>query len=628
MADEGIAADLRRTYIQTLSAFSRSGGYRLGKQLELVVPLVLQQCSPAMKRGDAEMCEACMQAFDSFVLCCPKDVGIFQQEIVRMALQYISYDPNHAGEDCEDEGTEKEEEEMEEVEDMEEDGDDHDVSWKVRRAAAKLLSAIVVSRPDKLGELFPEVAPVLIARFKEREENVKMDVFATFNDLLQQVATISLVEPSSADSMAVDGATSGTSALLQAEVPRVVKAISRQLKEKSVKTRVAAFNCLRRLVSTLPRCLAEHVAALVPGIDKVRTRARPAPRASHSLVPLTRKACSPARPAGKPAHPACAAPRAQPATRRPQALKDASSNTLRIAALQFMQLALSSHAPSVFQPHLRVLQPTVIALVSDPYNKSIQPNKITAEALRVASEIVRVLRPEPPAVDFPYLKELVPPLFVCVKARLLTSDNDKEVKEDREVKECAISCIGLVLAHLGDVCAADVPKVLPVLLKRLRSQVTRLATVRTVELLAAAHMDMQLGPVLQPVVAELCAFLRKASQPLLRQASLQALDTIVLNHAAKLGAADIAAVLSALPVLVCDSDLHVAHLALQLCTSVSKATGASTVLAIKATIVPKCFDLLLSSLLQGVALRSLLGLFAQLVAQNVPSPNPNPAPLP
>ena len=34
----------------------------------------------------------------------------------------------------------------------------------------------------------------------------------------------------------------------QAEVPRVVKAISRQLKEKSVKTRVAAFNCTRQLV--------------------------------------------------------------------------------------------------------------------------------------------------------------------------------------------------------------------------------------------------------------------------------------------------------------------------------------------------------------------------------------------
>jgi hypothetical protein len=33
------------------------------------------------------MCEACLQAFDSFVLRCPKDVAGYQQEIARMALQ-------------------------------------------------------------------------------------------------------------------------------------------------------------------------------------------------------------------------------------------------------------------------------------------------------------------------------------------------------------------------------------------------------------------------------------------------------------------------------------------------------------------------------------------------------------
>ena len=113
-----------------------------------------------------------------------------------------------------------------------------------------------------------------------------------------------------------------------------------------------------------------------------------------------------------------------------------------------------------------------------------------------------------------------------------------------QVKECAISCVGLVLAHLGDACAAEVPEVLPVLLERLRNEITRVTTVRTFQQLASARMDMQLGPVLQPVVAELCSFLRKASRPL-RQASLQALDTLVLNHAAQLGPADIGAVLAA-----------------------------------------------------------------------------------
>tara|TARA_B110001452_G_scaffold18888_1_gene15310 strand:+ start:241 stop:3870 length:3630 start_codon:yes stop_codon:yes gene_type:complete len=555
MDEKGITADLRRTYIQTLSAISRSGGYRLGKQLELVVPLVLQQCSPAKASGDAEMCEACLQAFDSFVLRCPKEAATFQAEIAKTALQYISYDPNY--DDDMDEDQDEAEDEDEEMEDDDDDGadysDDDDVSWKVRRAAAKVLSAIIISSPAKLAELFPEVAPVLIGRFKEREENVKMDVFATFNDLLQQVAAVAQVEASAIDAMAVDGPV-GTSALLQQEVPRIVKAVSRQLKEKSVKTRVAGFHCLRQLVTTLPGCLAQHSALLVPGIDK--------------------------------------------------ALKDASSNNLRIEALVFLQIALASHPPAVFQPHLAALQPPVIALVSDRYYK------ITAEALRVAAELVKVMRPEPPKADFDF-KPYVAPMFACAKARLQSLD------QDQEVKECAISCMGLVLSHLGDACAAELPAVLPILLERLRNEITRVTTVKTFQRLASATMDMQLGPVLQPVVAELCSFLRKASRPL-RQTSLAALETIVSFHGAQLGAADIGAILDELPVLITDADLHVAHLALSLAKTVVATIGAPTVAQLKEKVLPKCLSLLHSSLLQGVALRSLLALFAQLVRQNLP----------
>ena len=35
------------------------------------------------------------------------------------------------------------------------------------------------------------MAPVLVQRFREREENVKMDVFTTFVDLLRQVGVVS-----------------------------------------------------------------------------------------------------------------------------------------------------------------------------------------------------------------------------------------------------------------------------------------------------------------------------------------------------------------------------------------------------------------------------------------------------
>ena len=65
--------------------------------------------------------------------------------------------------------------------------DDEDASWKVRRAAAKLTAAIILTQPELLPTIYPQAAPALVARFREREENVKSDVFSAFVDLIKTV---------------------------------------------------------------------------------------------------------------------------------------------------------------------------------------------------------------------------------------------------------------------------------------------------------------------------------------------------------------------------------------------------------------------------------------------------------
>lgn len=134
------------------------------------------------------------------MLRCPREVAPFLRDILATAVAFMKYDPNYAY-DSEGEGGSGDEEgegmsvdgdggDEEEEEDYgEEDGgggsDDDDTSWKVRKAAVKVIAAVVQARPDLLGETYAVCGPQLVRRFKEREENVRLDVIACFTAIVQ-----------------------------------------------------------------------------------------------------------------------------------------------------------------------------------------------------------------------------------------------------------------------------------------------------------------------------------------------------------------------------------------------------------------------------------------------------------
>ncbi|KAI3978694.1 hypothetical protein MKX01_015869 [Papaver californicum] len=532
-------SEMIRTNIQMVGALSRSVGYRFGPHLGDTVPVLINYCISASE-NDEELREYSLQALESFLLRCPRDISPYCDEILHLTLEYLSYDPNFTDnmeEDTDDESHEEEEDD----EDADEYTDDEDISWKVRRAAAKCLSAIIVSRPEMLSKLYGEACPKLIERFKEREENVKMDVFNTFIELLRQTGTVTKGQ--------IEINEHSPRWLLKQEVSKIIKSINRQLREKSVKTKVGAFSVLRELVVVLPDCLADHIGTLVSGIEKALSE----------------------------------------------------SSNLKIEALIFTRLVMSSHSPSVFHPYIKVLSAPVLSAVGERYYK------VTAEALRVCGELVRVVRPNVAGVGFDY-KPYVHPIYNTILMRLANQD------QDQEVKECAISCMGLVISTFGDNLQAELPVCLPVLVDRMGNEITRLTAVKAFAVIATSPLKINLSCVLEHLIAELTAFLRKANRSL-RQATLGTLNSLLVAYGDKIACSAYEVIIAELSSLISDSDLHMTALALVLCSTLmtDRKSSPDVGLTVRNKVLPQALTLIRSSLLQGHALQALQSFFAALV---------------
>jgi cullin-associated NEDD8-dissociated protein 1 len=379
-----------RSYIQALGALSKSVGFKLGPHMSRAVPLVLARLKSA-DEGDDELMELALVAVESFVQRCPSDTRPFLDELTTACLQFLKFDPNYAADDDDDEemagGEESEVDEDFEDEDEEVYSDEEDGSWKVRRAAAKLAAALVSQYPEVLLNTYRQVAPALVKKFNEREEAVRPDIYQSYNDLTRAVGA------------AARRGDAAAQAALGADIPSVLRALAKQLRGKSTKTKSLALKSLQELVRAAPAAVVSGLGDVVPGVKS--------------------------------------------------ALEDKSTgaSALKIDALAFLNAALAASPPATFQSHAAALAPAVFTAAADRYYA------VSAEALRACEQFVHVLRPQCPEPVHAQLASLVAPLFDVAAGRLAAQDLSLEVKE------AAISCAAAAVAELGDVLEGDTEKV-------------------------------------------------------------------------------------------------------------------------------------------------------------------------
>lgn len=212
LTDSHLTLTNRKTYLTLLGSMARTIPKKFGPHLKTLTPFVLAVLSQGeldeqmqgMEEDEEERDlqvdetrEIALVTLESFLSACPSDMRSYTEDSIDSCLRFLRYDPNVA-EDVEDDEAEDDEtldgvgDDFEMDEDFVEEGgldDEDDVSWKVRRSAAKAVYTLISTRISDIlerAELYDRIARELIDRFKEREESVRLEVLSTLSLLVRK----------------------------------------------------------------------------------------------------------------------------------------------------------------------------------------------------------------------------------------------------------------------------------------------------------------------------------------------------------------------------------------------------------------------------------------------------------
>ncbi|KAL3668246.1 hypothetical protein V7S43_006341 [Phytophthora oleae] len=386
-----------RTLIQTIGMLSRTAGHRLGQHLDAVIRILVQFCGDqedeSLQNEDSdELRGNCFQAFEAFIIRCHNEITPHVEAILKLVMEFICYDPNYNYVDSADEDEDMDEEEEEYSDEEGDYSDDDDTSWKVRRASLRVLTAIITTRPELLGQLYIHCAQPLISRFKEREENVRIDVFGVFAELLR--ATRKTLPNSNGTGFFHPPTSNACVTQLEQHLNALVVGANKQFGTKaSVPSRCAVVAMLSELAMVEHGKLGEYIGRLMPNLLN--------------------------------------------------AVEDKHSD-LKLDALTFLRLLVDTHTVEPFRPHVDSIVKVAVECAKGDWYKTV------AKALGLIESLVRIIRSDDG--DSTY-KQYAAPFFEAVLPRLKVHDIDQEIKEAAisSIGEI-VAVLGDELgAHIGEV---------------------------------------------------------------------------------------------------------------------------------------------------------------------------------
>ncbi|KAL3479304.1 Cullin-associated NEDD8-dissociated protein 1, C-terminal part [Aspergillus californicus] len=494
-----------------------------------------------------ELRETTLVTLEALISSCSIQMQAYLPNTINSALRYLKYDPNVADieedeemggtqdDGSEDDATEEPDmDDDDDFEDFEEEGgysDIDDMSWKVRRCAAKLLYSIISTygrgRALDNASLYQQIAPAIVTRFnKEREESVKLELVSTMDALVRKTGDGSMImtsngflesvgsgsknsrkrrrqdsdasmidfEPSIGTSSAAgtplngpSSPKSGPQSELANALPLIVRSLVKMWKQASIPLKQAIIVLLKSLALVRYGGLADHLQQIEDPIADVLKSSL----SGGSSAPVG---------------------------------ASASAGSLQIETLNLIAAVAETHASDALIPFLIALIPGVIGAVND------RNYKVSSEALATVEQIVKALTPSRVATTSQDLTSQLEKLYYVIHSRIT------DTSADLEVRHRAIHVIGVLLARTSGeqglpFLALELrSKGLAILLDRLKNETTRLSAIRAVDdvaVLCSRQNDVDSSWV-REVTAELGAQLRKSDR-VLRSSSLETIRSLSMN---------------------------------------------------------------------------------------------------
>ncbi|KAG7530369.1 hypothetical protein FFLO_05085 [Filobasidium floriforme] len=569
--DEGIDETVKKTaYAALVGTLGKTSPAKVGKILQDVVPGILS-LSEATEEEDA--LEASMTTLEILVVRCPTEITPFLTQITARASGLLKYDPNYAGGD-DDEDDEMEADDEDELdEDFDEDySDDEDASWKARRSAAKLLQALISTRIELLNDWYASVAPLLTSRLSEREESVRLEVFAAWEALLKQTGLyggsnyVSAGEaPTGLKRKRLDSQSNEnvftTSPLASQTVP-LTRAALKQTTTKSVPTKEKSFNLLTSVVKLIPGCLDGQASTVVGNVRKALSGVS----------------------TGSGGH---------------------NNTSLVISILAFLGAFVESHPSRIYASSLPELVDSTVAFMADKYQR------VSLEALGTAASLAKALRPEPASQgDSPLPSSYVAPVQKLYEA---VCDIVSSTAADSDVRDKAIHAIGDLLTHEGEVLASMYDKSLPLITARLNTDSNQLAALEVIGDIAESRScsGAQIEQWLASVLEQFPALLRRCPKQN-RGKALSVLETLLTRFGDQLPADVASSIVTELKSYVTVQDLHNLGATMHVVAQLQKQQPALRE-HLETEVLPAIQEAIQSPLLHSAALEGIQDFFAVFV---------------